>query len=193
MKRFFILLIFQICIFTMGCKNNSDDLLKYTVGDEEMNSEIDSDIESNSESEENDELLIVHVSGAVKRAGVYQLKKGKRVVDAIEEAGGLLKDANNDSINMAEKLKDGMKIYVPKEGEKASQEETSSYVDLNLATKQELMTLPGIGEKTAERIIEFREKKEFKKVEDLKKVPGFGEKKMESLKGYICVGGEVYE
>ena len=139
---------------------------------------------------------IVHVSGSVKRAGVYQLEKDKRIIDAIDKAGGLLEDADSDAINLAEKIKDGMKIYVPKKGEKptaGADLKSQSYIDLNLATKEELMTLPGVGEKTADKIIAYREAQTFEKVDDLLKVSGFGKKKMESLKGLISVGGEIYE
>lgn len=190
-KRFIYLAIIFIFSIT-GCKDKSEELLRFKTSEDELVQE--DTIEE--KSEKKDELLIVHVSGSVKRAGVYQLEKDKRIIDAIEKAGGLLDEADSDALNLAEKIKDGMKIYVPKKGEKpmtSANLKSQSYIDLNLADKEELMTLPGVGEKTADKIIAYREAQPFEKVDDLLKVSGFGKKKMEALKGLIAVGGEIYE
>lgn len=192
MKKKFIYLAIIFIFSITGCKDNSEELLKFKTSEDEL--EQENTIEE--KSEKKDELLIVHVSGSVKRAGVYQLEKDKRIIDAIEKAGGMLEEADSDALNLAEKIKDGMKIYVPKKGEKPTTStnlKSQSYIDLNLAEKEELMTLPGVGEKTADKIIAYREAQPFEKVEDLLKVSGFGKKKMEALKGLIAVGGEVYE
>ena len=192
MKKKFIYLAIIFIISITGCKDNSEELLRFKTSEDEL--EQENTIEE--KSEKKDELLIVHVSGSVKRAGVYQLEKDKRIIDAIEKAGGMLEEADSDALNLAEKIKDGMKIYVPKKGEKPTTStnlKSQSYIDLNLAEKEELMTLPGVGEKTADKIIAYREAQPFEKVEDLLKVSGFGKKKMEALKGLIAVGGEIYE
>lgn len=192
MKKKFIYLAIIFIFSITGCKDNSEELLRFKASEDELVQE--DTIEE--KSEKKDELLIVHVSGSVKRAGVYQLEKDKRIIDAIEKAGGMLEEADSDALNLAEKIKDGMKIYVPKKGEKPTTStnlKSQSYIDLNLAEKEELMTLPGVGEKTADKIIAYREAQPFEKVEDLLKVSGFGKKKMEALKGLIAVGGEIYE
>ena len=192
MKKKFIYLAIIFIFSITGCKDNSEELLRFKMSEDEI--EQEDTIEE--KSEKKDELLIVHVSGSVKRAGVYQLEKDKRIIDAIEKAGGMLEEADSDALNLAEKIKDGMKIYVPKKGEKPTTStnlKSQSYIDLNLAEKEELMTLPGVGEKTADKIIAYREAQPFEKVEDLLKVSGFGKKKMEALKGLIAVGGEIYE
>lgn len=192
MKKKFVYLALIFIFSIAGCKDKNEDILRFKTSENEINRE---DIVEE-KSEKKDELLIVHVSGSVKRAGVYQLEKDKRIIDAIDKAGGLLEDADSDAINLAEKIKDGMKIYVPKKGEKptaGADLKSQSYIDLNLATKEELMTLPGVGEKTADKIVAYREAQPFEKVDDLLKVSGFGKKKMESLKGLISVGGEIYE
>lgn len=192
MKKKFVYLAIIFIFSITGCKDNSEELLRFKTGEDELVQE--DTIEE--KSEKKDELLIVHVSGSVKRAGVYQLEKDKRIIDAIEKAGGLLDEADSDALNLAEKIKDGMKIYVPKKGEKpmtSANLKSQSYIDLNLADKEELMTLPGVGEKTADKIIAYREAQPFEKVDDLLKVSGFGKKKMEALKGLIAVGGEIYE
>ena len=192
MKKKFIYLAIIFIFSITGCKDNSEELLRFKMSEDEL--EQEDTIEE--KSEKKDELLIVHVGGSVKRAGVYQLEKDKRIIDAIEKAGGMLEEADSDALNLAEKIKDGMKIYVPKKGEKPTTStnlKSQSYIDLNLAEKEELMTLPGVGEKTADKIIAYREAQPFEKVEDLLKVSGFGKKKMEALKGLIAVGGEIYE
>lgn len=192
MKKKFIYLAIIFIFSITGCKDNSEELLRFKTSEDEL--EQENTIEE--KSEKKDELLIVHVSGSVKRAGVYQLEKDKRIIDAIEKAGGMLEEADSDALNLAEKIKDGMKIYVSKKGEKPTTStnlKSQSYIDLNLAEKEELMTLPGVGEKTADKIIAYREAQPFEKVEDLLKVSGFGKKKMEALKGLIAVGGEIYE
>lgn len=192
MKKKFIYLAIIFIFSITGCKDKSEELLRFKTSEDELIQE--DTIEE--KSEKKDELLIVHVSGSVKRAGVYQLEKDKRIIDAIEKAGGLLEEADSDALNLAEKIKDGMKIYVPKKGEQPSASanlKSQSYIDLNLADKEELMTLPGVGEKTADKIIAYREAQPFEKVDDLLKVSGFGKKKMEALKGLIAVGGEIYE
>lgn len=192
MKKKFIYLAIIFIFSITGCKDNSEELLRFKMSEDEL--EQEDTIEE--KSEKKDELLIVHVSGSVKRAGVYQLEKDKRIIDAIEKAGGMLEEADSDALNLAEKIKDGMKIYVPKKGEKPTTStnlKSQSYIDLNLAEKEELMILPGVGEKTADKIIAYREAQPFEKVEDLLKVSGFGKKKMEALKGLIAVGGEIYE
>lgn len=192
MKKKFIYLAIIFIFSITGCKDNSEELLRFKTSEDEL--EQENTIEEKSEKKA--ELLIVHVSGSVKRAGVYQLEKDKRIIDAIEKAGGMLEEADSDALNLAEKIKDGMKIYVPKKGEKPTTStnlKSQSYIDLNLAEKEELMTLPGVGEKTADKIIAYREAQPFEKVEDLLKVSGFGKKKMEALKGLIAVGGEIYE
>lgn len=192
MKKKFIYLAIIFIFSITGCKDNSEELLRFKTSEDEL--EQENTIEE--KSEKKDELLIVHVGGSVKRAGVYQLEKDKRIIDAVEKAGGMLEEADSDALNLAEKIKDGMKIYVPKKGEKPTTStnlKSQSYIDLNLAEKEELMTLPGVGEKTADKIIAYREAQPFEKVEDLLKVSGFGKKKMEALKGLIAVGGEIYE
>ena len=192
MKKKFIYLAIIFIFSITGCKDNSEELLRFKTSEDEL--EQENTIEE--KSEKKDELLIVHVSGSVKRAGVYQLEKDKRIIDAIEKAGGMLEEADSDALNLAEKIKDGMKIKKKKKGEKPTTStnlKSQSYIDLNLAEKEELMTLPGVGEKTADKIIAYREAQPFEKVEDLLKVSGFGKKKMEALKGLIAVGGEIYE
>ena len=148
------------------------------------------------EDEENDvelDEIMVHISGQVYNPGIVILKSGSRLIDAVELAGGLKKDADLDKINLAKKLSDEEKIYIPKVGEdfESYESETSSNptgkININTSTKEELMSLPGIGEVLAERIIEYREKYKFKTVEDILNVSGIGEKKFENIRDFITV------
>jgi len=144
--------------------------------------------------------LIVHVCGAVKNPGVLELKEGDRVIDAIALGGGATEEANPDSLNLAAKLIDGQKIYVPKKGEQVSAAMTGSAaggsspevaaapININVATAQELDSLPGVGEVLAQRIIEYRESKgSYKSIGDLRNVEGIGPKKFEHLKDKVTI------
>lgn len=154
-------------------------------------------------SEENrvDEKMYVDIKGAIKKPGMYEVTSTMRVLNVIDLAGGLTNDADDKQINFSERLEDQMIIYVPKEGEEVpeikvsdkknenkSSSQSSDKININQAEKDELMTLNGVGEKKAEKIIEYREENgSFKSVEDLKNVNGFGEKTFESLKESIIV------
>lgn len=149
--------------------------------------------------------MYVDIKGAVNLPGMYEVTSDMRVLNVIDLAGGLKNDADDKQINFSARVEDQMIIYVPKEGEvlaevelpqtgtgsassSAGGKESNDKVNLNLATKEELMTLNGVGEKKAEKIIDYREENgSFKVVEDLKNVNGFGEKSFESLKSYITI------
>ena len=146
--------------------------------------------------EETVHKIMVYVCGAVKQSKVVELEEGKRVIDAIELAGGLSEDAEPESINLAAFLYDTQKIYVPKIGEVIDKNDFTgqnnsieiSKIDLNKADKKELMNLNGVGEVTAKAIIEYREKNgPFKSIEEIKNVSGIGEKSFEKIKDYIKI------
>ena len=154
------------------------------------------------EAEEN--KIKVHISGAVKNEGVYELEGDARIIDAIEKAGGTLEIADMKNVNLASKLEDGMKIYIPKQGEEVTntnqeveenialentpKENSKGKININKASKEELDTLPGIGESTAEKIINYRkEHKSFKSIEELKEVKGIGDAKFEEIKDFVDI------
>ena len=134
-------------------------------------------------------LIGVHVSGAVLEPDrVYYLAYGARVEDAIEAAGGALEEADLSALNLADYLRDGEKINVPKKGEEVEstitlltgaeedESEVSLLTNINSASKIELMELPGIGEKLANRIIAYREENgPFKAIGDIMNVSGISE------------------
>lgn len=142
--------------------------------------------------------VVVDVGGAVKRPGVVELEAGSRVIDAIEAAGGLLDDADCETINQAEVLQDAQKVYVPHEGESqtavateataTSPSNTTPLVNINTAGVSELDALPGIGPATAQAIVDDREANgSFTAPEDLMRVSGIGEKKYAKLESQICI------
>lgn len=146
------------------------------------------------------ETVVVDVGGAVIEPGVVELDAGSRVADAIEAAGGLAIDADCTTLNQAQLLQDGQKVYVPKEGEidasgalvdSSTQEAgqaATTLVNINTATLEELDALPGVGPATAQAIIDDREANgPFASEEDIMRVSGIGERKYEKLKGSICI------
>ncbi len=143
-----------------------------------------------------DEKIFVDVKGAVKHPGVFETTKDKRVKDLIEEAGGLLDDADTSTLNLSQKVKDQMVIYVLKHGEKSKQmseigttsSSSGDVININTANKEQLMKISGVGKTKAEAIIEHREKNgDFKKKEDITKVRGIGKATFEKIKDKIEV------
>lgn len=140
-------------------------------------------------------VIFVDIKGEVKNPGVYQMKAGDRVKDALEAAGGLTEEADSQKVNLAKRLEDQMVIVVPKVGEESEEIPTGETrkeatkegkVNINTATVEELKTLKGVGEKKAEAIIEYRKKNgSFQTKEDLMKVRGIGKKLFESFQERI--------
>ena len=151
----------------------------------------------------NEEEIIVHITGAVNNPGIVRTKEGARIADIIELAGGELESADTSEINLAYKVQDGEKIYIPTKGENKenliyitteagnnpiSKSDDNKKVNINTASQEELDTLQGIGPSTATKIIEYREKNgKFKTIEDIKNVTGIGDSKFEAIKENISV------
>ena len=148
--------------------------------------------------------MYVDVDGAVVRPGVYRLKDGARVSQAIDAAGGLTAEADVTGLNRASKITDGQKIYVPTVGEQQATAavdgvesgaavasgagSSSGLVNINTASAAELQTLSGIGPSMAQSIIDERTQNgAFASVDDLMRVSGIGEKKLAKIKDCICV------
>lgn|SRR5699024_6444619 len=193
----FVLIVVGFIGFKLGTSNNFDRGERSEFEDTLVDFEEDKDKEViEDESFFEDSVIMIHISGQVHVPGIIQLNSGERLIDAIELAGGLKKDADLDKINLARKLSDEDKIYIPAIGEDieiesymeiSSDEDTSTKINVNVCTKEELTSLPGIGDAIADRIIEYRESTPFSSVEDLMNVSGIGEKKFEDMKDLIII------
>ena len=140
--------------------------------------------------------LVVHVVGAVRRPGLYELEEGSRVDDAIEQAGGPKPKAALDQVNLAAPVADGQQVVVPARSAAApgaagaagasSGASPDGPVHLNTATLDELDSLPGVGPVTAQKILEYREAHgAFQSIEELDAVPGIGPTLLEELKEVV--------
>jgi competence protein ComEA len=165
---------------------------------------------NDSEASSSSGQICVDIGGAVVKPGVYTVVPDTRLFEVIEMAGGLLSNADTDSINRAEYVEDGEKIIIPSraytgqpaegyteegsqdegddpEGHEDSSVSSSGLVNINTASKEELKTLSGIGDVKADKIIEYRKSGRFRSKEDIKKVEGIGEATYNSIKDLITV------
>jgi len=150
------------------------------------------------------ENIKVYITGEINNSGVYELKKGSRVIDLIKLAGDLTKDGDLNAINPARTLRDGESITIPKKvlvnslteedapsnnlSTSQSGKTKEGLININKASKAELMELYGIGDVKAQAIIDYREENgSFVSIEDIKEVPGIGDKTFEKIKDKITV------
>lgn len=134
--------------------------------------------------------IVVDVSGAVPRPGVYELPEGSRVRDVVQAAGGFLAEADKSQVNLAAPLVDGQKVEIPYAAgmEAPAATQPAILLDINYASVEELETLPGIGPTLAENIVMYREENgPFLRIEDIMNVPGIGESTFERIKDLIYV------
>jgi competence protein ComEA len=134
--------------------------------------------------------ILVHVLGAVKTPGLYELADGERIVDAVAAAGGFSDKADQAALNLARVVGDGEQVYVPAEGEQTPEAaeaveapgSVGGLVNLNTADAAQLETLPGLGPELAARIVAWREQNgRFSSVDDLLNVTGIGAKTVSGL------------
>jgi competence protein ComEA len=131
--------------------------------------------------------LAVYVTGSVVQPGLYYLPAGSRVADAVDAAGGFAANAETDQINLAAALSNGQQVDVPGVG--GNSHISLGRININTATVEELDTLPGIGETTAQAIVEYRiANGPFQTIEDIINVPGVGPSTFEAIMNLITVG-----
>lgn len=145
-------------------------------------------------------LIYVQVAGAVLRPGVYRVPSDARAFQAVLQAGGFSKEADQEAVPLAARLSDGCRLYVPRRGEAMAgpalsadpggsgggAASESGPVSLNSATLEELDSLPGIGPALAQQIISYREAHgPFTSIDQLSEVPGIGPSKLEQLRPLV--------
>ena len=130
--------------------------------------------------------LVVHVVGAVRRPGLYRLREGSRIADAVARAGGATRRADVSLVNLAAPIADGAQVVVPRRaapGASPAPGTPAGPVHLNTATLEQLDALPGVGPTTAQKILDFREEHgAFTSVDELDAVPGIGPARLEQLR-----------
>lgn len=181
-----------ICI--CGCGKNTVDFISSEGETEQEEPVVDSSFKEDTE----EQTIWIYVCGQVEKPGVYVLPQGSRVCDAFIAAGGLNKNAAKDYWNQARVLSDGEMIYVPTVEEALERrpiqdtdkttDEKNGKVNINTASKEELMEIPGVGESKAESIIAHRkEHGDFSSPEAIMEVSGIKEGMYEKIKDYIVV------
>jgi competence protein ComEA len=136
--------------------------------------------------------LFVNVVGAVRRPGLYRLKEGSRVADAVTRAGGPTPKAQIELLNLAARIADGEQIVVPQRGLGGAVATpgggvAAGPVHLNGATLEQLDALPGVGPVTAQKILDYRQKHgAFGSVDELDAIAGIGPARLETLRGLVA-------
>lgn len=215
MKKTIALFVVTAALMITGCSSKDDEKIIIdgeVVSDSETASFVYSEENGENVNEEKayDDIesekntYIVYVCGEVKEPGVYEVYEQSRVIDAINAAGGVNDEASVECLNLASYVSDGEKIYVPSiyeevatdmstgssnSGTNATEKtQVTSKINLNTADKTSLMTIPGVGESKANKIIAYREEHgKFSKPEDLMLVSGIKEGMFNKVKDYICV------
>lgn len=194
-----VLVIMLVCFFVTACKENT----KVSLSDEPAVSALDQK-ESIGETTVKDDAsnqVVVYVNGAVKRPGVYTLKPGDRIYQAVDMAGGMTSKAKKDVLNLAETVVDAQNIYImtkkeyknsqtelPNIHEKQENDTNEDLVNINVADAEKLTKLPGIGQSKAAAIIAYREENGlFSSKEDIKMVSGIGDATYANIEDLITI------
>ena len=185
-----------IVVCLCGC---GKDTAYYMEEEEAIVQSTEQEPGGGSEEDENEEeaRIFVYVCGQIQTPGVYSIPEGSRVCDLFAIAGGFTEDAATDFWNQARLLKDGEMIYVPTKEEVKDRTfdgqstgnagaGTSKKININTASKEELLTIPGVGETKASAILAYREENgPFSSIEELKKVDGIKDGVFSKMKAYV--------
>jgi len=197
-----LVLIIALTILLSGSLKKADDIIIIESSAAEQTAD---DEAAALATEEKEAFIVVDIEGAVMAPGIVRLQEGSRVNDAVLEAGGLAASADTMEVNLAARLSDGDKVYIPTKQERQGSataaagivtdsisgspaNQGNGMVNINTANSEQLQALNGVGPATAQKIIDYRESiGGFKKIEDLMKVSGIGSKTFEKLKDKIIV------
>ena len=189
----------EVYIVSENEENIEEDNIKIEKDYETNN--IENNIEYKNKENTISKNVTIYISGEVNNPGIVTIESDKRLYDAVEKLGGVTQNADLNRINLAIKLNDEEHYIIPKIGEDniISQDisvnnidtiknEQTSKININTATIEELDNLPGVGESTANKILNYREENGiFKSIEEVKNVNGIGEKKYIDIKDKICI------
>ena len=159
------------------------------------------------QTEDTHRMVSVYICGEVNNPGVYEVEAGSILNDVVMMAGGLTPQAASETIDLVYTIDANVSVYIPAQGQESVDSEyirapeqtlwgnnaedsgpdAASMVNINTASREQLMTLPGIGEVTADAIIEYREQNPFARIEDIMNVSGIGEAKFKIIRDFICV------
>lgn len=200
-----------------SCQRNGNEQADSTLGtpiaaEDTMQTDALIDLPKDSDTKKEDititpkvETYYVHICGAVKKPGVYEVSSGARIFEIVEMAGGFTKEADEDYINQAASIEDGQQVYIPTKeevlngefgdketlagsGQIQSGTDNSGKININTATKDELCTLPGIGDAKADSIINYRtDHGKFQNIEELKEINGIKDAVYNKIKDKIVV------
>ena len=172
-------LIFGVLYLFFRYDNKSDEFL-ITADTEAVTKEQDTSVGQ----------IYVYVCGAVNNPGVYCMPPDSRMFEAIEMAGGVREDAGTGHLELAREVVDGQRIYVPtnlEESLSVLENVTQGLININTATKEQLMMLPGIGEARADAIISYRNTKGgFNSIDELMNISGIKDAAFQKIKERIC-------
>ena len=199
----FLALIFGIIYFKLEY-NSSEGDTKNILNNNELENFDGMSLNENNK-------IIIHIAGEINNPGVYELEEKSRISDAIKIAGGISENANLENVNLAYELQDGQKIKIPsiKDVNNANNNDESKdeiitdgiddeiiqdsnslgkKININKAVLSDLTKLPGIGESTAKKILDYKKQNgNFNNIDEIKNIPGIGESKYNQIKDYIKV------
>lgn len=200
-KQIIKMLLIGICMLAAGICYSCKRSMPLTMGEkQEVKLETVEEIISEAESQVSKPPVsyYVHICGEIQAPGVYEMAEGSRIFQVVEAAGGFTEAAASDYLNMAQEVQDGMKIQVPSSEmleqnqiygpEEPEQSGQPQKINLNTATKEQLMTLPGIGDARAEEILRYRQEQGgFETIEDIMKISGIKDAAFQKIKEHITV------
>ena len=187
-----IIIFIIFCIMVIIRKRElKDNNINYTVNKENI-------IVNNDKINDEEEYIYVDIKGEVINPNVYKIKKGLRVIDVINLAGGLTEESDTSNINLSKIVTDEMVIVIKSKNNEEvyidsdvdinnNNNNNNQLIDINTCTIDELLTLPGIGESKANNIIEYRKKNKFNTINDIMNVSGISESLFNKIKEYIKV------
>ena len=186
-----IIIFIIFCIMVIIRKRElKDNNINYTVNKENI-------IVNNDKINDEEEYIYVDIKGEVINPNVYKVKKGLRVIDVINLAGGLTEESDTSNINLSKivtdemviviKSKNNEEVYIDSDVDINNNNNNNQLIDINTCTIDELLTLPGIGESKANNIIEYRKKNKFNTINDIMNVSGISESLFNKIKEYIKV------